>query len=531
VSIGLELVRRWSAAGLDAVVARLDAAGRVLAEVGDALAHARPPDAWRGTAAEAARAGHERVTAHLRRLVAEVADVRAGLVAASDVVGGVRAGLAEAQGLADANGLMIAADGTVAGAPDAVPAVQAEIVDRLKQVLLAAAALDSQLAGLLAGGPTIVLPGPPAGSVGDSTGWWSVLSPAGRERVVALHPEWIGNRDGVPAAARDAANRRLLSEREALLDAELRAIQARYDAVTAEGPGPVEATWLATRDDLLDRIAEVRRRQDVVDAVAAAAAGPDRRLLLLDLERDRPRAAVAAGDVDVADHVAVLTPGFGNTVDDDLPGVVDTAAALRARSAALLGAGPTVATVAWLGYDVPGGALGVTTSDAARRGGDDLARFYDGIDASRAPDPHLTALGHSYGSLTTGYALQQARGVDDAVLFGSPGIGTDDADDLRVPAGHVGVVEAPWDPVADLGWFGDDPNRLDGVTGLSARAATLPDGSAAVGSVLHSQYLTPGTTSQHNIAATVAGLPEKRILDPGVGLGDALRDALGRPPR
>ena len=82
--------------------------------------------------------------------------------------------------------------------------------------------------------------------------------------------------------------------------------------------------------------------------------------------------------------------------------------------------------------------------------------------------------------------------MDDAVLFGSPGIGTDDLGDVHVPAGHTGVVEAPWDPVADLGWFGDDPNRLDGVTGLSARAATLPDGAAAAGSVLHSQVPDAG---------------------------------------
>ena len=105
---------------------------------------------------------------------------------------------------------------------------------------------------------------------------------------------------------------------------------------------------------------------------------------------------------------------------------------------------------------------------------------------------------------------------------------TDDhVGDLHVPPGHTGVVEAPWDPVADLGWFGDDPNRLDGVTGLSARPATLPDGTATAGSVLHAQYLTPGTTSQFNIAATVAGLPDERILDPGVGVGDVVRGAIG----
>ena len=270
--------------------------------------------------------------------------------------------------------------------------MRAEIVDRVEQVLRAAGALDTELATLLhtiaadTAGPdpsppvvpaaAIGVPAPPGGSVADSVadsaGWWSVLSAAARQRVVAEHPEWIGNRDGIPAVARNEANRRLLGERAAGLDADLGALQARYDALTAAGPGPMESAWLAARDDLLARLAELRRRQEVADAVGAAAAGADRRLLLLDLDRDRPRAAVATGDVDTADHVAVLTPGFGNTVGGDLPGVVETAGALRDRSAAVLDgsgrSGESVAAVAWLGYDVPGGPLNVSTADAARCG-------------------------------------------------------------------------------------------------------------------------------------------------------------------
>lgn len=544
-------VRRWSAAGLDAVADRLEATGRALAAVGEALERARPPDAWRGAAADAARAGHERVATLLRMLAADVVTVQAGARAASDAVGGIRAALAEAQELADANGFTIAADGTVAdtalsdpGTADTRPAVQAEIVDRVEQVLRASAVLDADLAALLmavtqsAADPAgscvavaaIGVVAPPDGTPADSAGWWSALSPAAQRTVVAEHPEWVGNRDGIPSAVRDEANRALLDGQVARLDADLRSVRARYDALTAAGPTSLEAVWLAERNDLLGRLGELRRRQQVLDAVRSTISGSDRRLLLLDLDRTRPRAAVAAGDVDAAEHVAVLTPGFGNTVRGDLTGVADTADALRARSlAALDGAGrhdESVAAVAWLGYDVPVGLLGVGTPDAARAGGADLARFYEGVDASRRTDPHLTALGHSYGSLTTGYALQQAVGVDDAVLFGSPGIGTDHVEALHVPAGHTGVVEASWDPVADLGWFGDDPNRLEGVTGLSARAATLPDGTASAGSVLHAQYLTPGSTSQYNIAATVAGLPDQRILDPGIGVGDVVRGAL-----
>jgi len=548
---GLGQVRRWSAAGLDAVAVRLEATGRALVAVGEALERARPPDAWRGAAADAARTGHERVMTLLRMLAADVVTVQAGARAASDAVGGIQAALAQAHDLADANGFTIAADGTVAdtalsdlGSADTRSAVQAEIVDRVEQVLRASAVLDADLAALLiavaqsAADPAgssvaaaaIGVVAPPDGTPADSAGWWSALSPAAQRTVVAEHPEWVGNRDGIPSAVRDEANRALLDGQVARLDADLRSVRARYDALTAAGPTSLEAVWLAERNDLLGRLGELHRRQQVLDAVRATISGSDRRLLLLDLDRTRPRAAVAAGDVDVAEHVAVLTPGFGNTVRGDLTGVADTADALRARSlAALDGAGrhgESVAAVAWMGYDVPVGLLGVGTPDAARAGGADLARFYEGVDASRRTDPHLTALGHSYGSLTTGYALQQAVGVDDAVLFGSPGIGTDHVEALHVPAGHTGIVEASWDPVADLGWFGDDPNRLDGVTGLSARAATLPDGTASAGSMLHAQYLTPGSTSQYNIAATVAGLPEQRILDPGIGVGDVVRGAL-----
>ena len=532
--IVLDQVRRWSATGLTVVAARVDVVARVLADVAGALVRARPPDSWQGAAARAARDEHDRLVRQVITLGGEVGAARSWVTAAADAVTGLHAGLATAEELADGSGFVIAADGAVVGDPvsGASVAVRAEIVDRVEQVLRTAAALDEELAAALRtapAGPVGVLAPPDEVGVADGAGWWAALSPAARRRVVAEHPEWIGNRDGILAAARDEANERLLTGLAARLDADLQAVQARYDALTAAGPGPVEVAWLAARDDLLGELAELGRRRQVTEAVAAAAAGDERRLLLLDLDRARPRAAVAVGDVDSADHVAVLTPGFGTTVGNDLPRAVATVAGVRDRSAALLDGSGSVATVAWLGYDAPG-VLGVSTAGAARRGGADLARFLDGVDAARGADPHLTALGHSYGSLTTGYALQQAHGVDDAVLFGSPGIGTDDVGDLHVPAGHTAVVEAPWDPVADLGWFGDDPNRLDGVTGLSARDVSLPDGTAGEGSVLHSQYLTPGTTSAYNIAATVAGLPEQRVLDPGLGIGDVVREGLDRWP-
>jgi hypothetical protein len=210
-------------------------------------------------------------------------------------------------------------------------------------------------------------------------------------------------------------------------------------------------------------------------------------------------------------------------------------AALQAESADLAdqeGTG-TVATVAWLGYEAPQTASwwrpsrSVVTDEAAGRGAERLERFYDGLDAAREVPAHLTALGHSYGSLTTGLALQRGTGVDDVVFFGSPGIGTEDVDDLGLRPGRVFVLEARRDVVGDLGSFGSDVNALDGVIGLSAERAVVA-GVALEESVGHSAYLGNGTTSQYGIAAVVAGAPELAPRDGGRGLGDVLVPLLKR---
>jgi hypothetical protein len=74
--------------------------------------------------------------------------------------------------------------------------------------------------------------------------------------------------------------------------------------------------------------------------------------------------------------------------------------------------------------------------------------------------------------------------------------------------------------MADLAQFGIDPTWMNGVDGLSAKETTI-DGVTYQESTGHSEYLADGTTSQHNIAATVAGLGD-RAADDGRGAGDVL---------
>ncbi len=388
-------------------------------------------------------------------------------------------------------------------------------------------------------------PPPPGARPAENAAWWRALSPAQRQQVLRQHPEWVGGRNGIPAADRDKANRVLLDREIIRVDRELAAATARWDAALGVTLPPGMEGQGETRDQIRFRL-EVERLTEQRAALAAVAAtiGPppedgrqegSQQLLVLDLSGVEPRAAVAVGNVDTADHVAVFTPGLETTVASSLEGYVNDMQGIHdvAREQLLAAQrDESLAAVAWLGYDAPqlentidAGGQSVVLDDAAQAGGTLLAGFIDGILASRPDDPHLTALGHSYGSSTTGFGLQQVDGVDDAVLFGSPGAATDDIADLRVPPGHVSALEARQDAVADLGRFGTDPNQLDGVTNLSTSEETGPDGRTLLESKGHSEYLVPGTTSQYNIAATVAGLPEQRITGSNIGVGDVLREA------
>ncbi|MDQ3761622.1 MAG: alpha/beta hydrolase family protein [Actinomycetota bacterium] len=322
---------------------------------------------------------------------------------------------------------------------------------------------------------------------------------------------------------RDEANRAKLNDERAALEAERDRLQADLDDNWFGG-------LFTNADAALDHVNAKLASLDRIEATLGQSG--ERQLLLLDLSGERAAAAVAVGNVDTADHVAVFTPGLGSTVDGDLERYDDNMDRLRQQAeteSRRYGDRGSVAAVTWIGYQAPQPGFegfnpfdsdSVLQDDSARAGRADLADFYRGIDASRTTDPHLTALGHSYGSTTTGLALQEQAGVDDAVFFGSPGIGASRIEDVQVPEGHTYRIEARNDFVADTGQFGIDPTYVDGVTGLSAREETLPDGRRLTESTGHSDYLTPDSTSQYNMSVIVAGLHDRRVEDDGRGLGD-----------
>ncbi len=358
----------------------------------------------------------------------------------------------------------------------------------------------------------------------QNAAWWKSLSPAAQHALVVASPALVGSMNGLPAAVRDRATRRRLPIELDRLDAEIARLRASFPP--HGGPG-----YEVAYHDELARLEQLEAKRASIEAIGATLELGGRQLLVLDLSGDRAEAAVAVGDVDTAEHVAVFTPGLGSTVDGSLEGYDEQMAQLQQQAQEQAAKSPgegTVATVTWIGYQAPQQYGDSALAGHAEAGAEDLAVFTRGINASRDDDPHLTAIGHSYGSTTTGLAVQQpGTGVDDVIVMGSPGMGTSDVEDLNVPEGHTYAVEARWDYVADFGRFGADPNQMEGVTGLSAREETA-GGRELSETTGHSTgdangYLATDTASQYNISTVVAGVPEQAVHDDGTGFGDVLR--------
>jgi hypothetical protein len=208
----------------------------------------------------------------------------------------------------------------------------------------------------------------------------------------------------------------------------------------------------------------------------------------------------------------------------------------------------SVAAIAWIGYDPPqintndgvGAALsgiwGVTQNDLAQAGAVDLRRFYDGLVATHQGPVDLSAIGHSYGSLTTSLALQTGdHGVARALFYGSPGIEASTPADLHLKAGQVFTMAAPDDKVVQgvfgakilaygipgagpllastLGDFGPNPDTNLNFTHLATTAETVHNGhqstflEPARGHSEYPRFPDNGgmRTTNYNIAAIIAG--------------------------
>ncbi|MFH8516506.1 alpha/beta hydrolase [Streptomyces gelaticus] len=349
--------------------------------------------------------------------------------------------------------------------------------------------------------------------------WWAGLSPGLQAELIHDYPQQIGNRDGIPAADRDRANRTYLP----LL---LSSLEADYAGAVGD-----EATALK------DKIEGVKGIQQQLDR------GREPRPYLLGMGSEgNGRAIVSFGNPDSSKNVSAYVPGLNTKLSGHFASSDVDRAWNVAHTANKMYPDTTTASIVWLGYDAPQldgfkwSATDVMREDDAKAGAPAYDSFLNGIRATHeSGSPHVTAIGHSYGSLTVGQATQQPGGIpaDDVVLVGSPGVGVDKASDLGVGAGHVYVGAAENDQVTNLptsnpleyvapgseygpkkNWFGTDPadNHFGGhhfsvAPGRDTGLAGLATGDLPA----HSIYFDPieGGDSLNNIASVVAGHGDK----------------------
>ena len=210
------------------------------------------------------------------------------------------------------------------------------------------------------------------------------------------------------------------------------------------------------------------------------------------------------------------------------------------------GKGEDIAAIAWMGYDAPSAAegitselgdiAGVTREDLAENGGHLLSDFVDGLRATYTGDSptgqsHLTVIGHSYGSTTAAHAAADGLDEDSLVLIGSPGAGggVHHVSGLDAPPGEVYVGSRENDFVTWLGGeisvdvpvslggdtvhignlgLGDDPSqesfgahRFDVSSDGTDTPWHLQDGKEILDR--HTSYLDTDTASLDNITDVV----------------------------
>lgn len=249
-------------------------------------------------------------------------------------------------------------------------------------------------------------------------------------------------------------------------------------------------------------------------------------------------AATSVGDPFKADHVSVTVPGVGSTTRDAVAGMTGEARDLRNEAIAIADRAEestNIATVAWVGYQPPLnlGQTSVLNDDLAQAGAPKLTSFLGELDAASKNPGQTTALfGHSYGSLTSGIAMQEGASqyLDNAVLYGSPGFQADTPAELGMNDDNFFVMSAPDDPINTIGalaplhGWGSDPNDVirEGNGELryrfehlqtAAGDTPIPDYESKIGASGHSEY--PQNAGErmtgYNLAAILLDRPDLTV--------------------
>ena len=470
--------------------------------------------------------------------------------AARDGIGSIMADINEAKAFAALHECTINIDGSISAVDQGREAVTVLEYD-VQAILSKANQVDTTLAEALAsintdrytdgdrGSNKVVgIPDVPQAnwSPSQNAAWWNSL-PEERKKFLIDHcPDDIRHLDGLPAAARDQANRNAL---EGYVDANGKKHQGALEDAkqAAENAKKDPNVSGKERKQLTEKYEDLKaiHEQTANDVRASKGLAP---AYLLDFNYDndyhRTTAIVSSGNPDTATHVSTLVPGIGTNVRGDLGKYMAANDRLRAQTAHA-GVDPNnVATISYLGYVAPknDGLNNIQAADIgyADRAAPGLARFEEGLRANAEANHHKftnTLVTHSYGSTTGGKAaaLMAPGTVDRLILTGSPGGGVQSIDEYNVPREHVYESSIPeGDAVQGIGpdaYYGKNPRHLEGITHLSGDATDAKDywhplpedvghharfGNALAHAIAnHMLYFEDGTRTSQDFANIIAG--------------------------
>lgn len=323
------------------------------------------------------------------------------------------------------------------------------------------------------------------------------------------------------------------------------------DAKTDMSSGDIDQVDAANRELLQEMLKEYQQLPDGqvktdrladVAAIQEALRVSDSHLVYLEKPDDPSQmipAATSVGDPFTADHTSVTVPGVSSTTRGAIAGMTGEAAELRNEAidvAEQEGMSPNIATVAWVGYQPPPnlGDPSVLTDDLAQAGAPKLTSFLHDLDAASTNPHQTTALfGHSYGSLTSGIALEGGASeyVDNAVMYGSPGFQATTPADLGMTDDNFFVMSTSDDPINTLGalapyhGWGSDPNDIINEDGhlrfrfqhLETEAGDTPiDGyESKTGASGHSDYGRNAgeRMTGYNLAAILLNRPDLTVKE------------------
>lgn len=454
------------------------------------------PQAWLGGAADAAASSLSAISAQLTATTADMNAMSAVYSDAAMGVSGAQALLRTAQELAASSGLQIGPDGQVSFAVPALPGplehvaeelramftqlppAAGEVADLVAKALRLAAEVDSEVSAELArlpGSVAAVLAAsalaakigsqiqPPDGlSARQVNDWWNALGAAAQQQLIHQFPARIGWLNGLPATARDEANRLAMQEKQASLERELAQLQAHPPPATQYGgiklgylPNLAYQQWLDQISSIQKQLLGIRMLQQSLSLGGKNGVPPA--YLLGFSTAGNGRAIVAFGDPDTASSTVTYVPGVGATMV--MSGTDAGNAVALWQQAHKLDPRQSVSSIYWLDYNAPQLStdpltdLQVASTGDAVDGARSLAGFQSGLAAAHGAGigDRTVLVGHSYGSLVIGEAAAH-DGVrpTDMIFVGSPGIGVGHASQLGISPSHVWAGANVNDPVPDL---------------------------------------------------------------------------------